>query len=472
MSLPQKNIAEGSPRGIAVLDAGYTNTKLTLFDADLCPIAAETEPSVHRPGPPYAAIDPEPVVAFAARLIGQFDTKLPVDRVVPCAHGSGLACLDQTGNLALPVMDYEAEPPGEVVDAYAELEPPFPEVFAPTNPAALTLGRQLLWQQTAFPEAFSRIKTILPWGQYLTFRLTGVEASEVSALGAQTHLWDISANRFSSLAHACGWDRRFAAIRRAYETLGQLLPQFRCQGFRGDGQVLVGVHDSNANYLRYLATGLDRFTLLSSGTWIIGFDSHAKIETRDPRYDIVSNTTVFGKPVACSRFMGGREFEIVAAGAVPEAANTSELQRIVDSGVYALPSFTHSGGPMPGTGGQGRVVGPTTGSEAERATLAALYCALMSAEALDHVGSSGDIVIDGPFARSSLYCAVLAALFPSRTVYASEMRNGTSAGAALLALIGSDEGLPKCSVDLRRIAPAPVAALTGYRERWRSRCER
>ena len=38
--------------------------------------------------------------------------------------------------------------------------------------------------------------------------------------------------------------------------VGPLLPEFRGRNFRGRGAVLAGVHDSNANYLRYLAAGV------------------------------------------------------------------------------------------------------------------------------------------------------------------------------------------------------------------------
>jgi hypothetical protein len=68
---------------------------------------------------------------------------------------------------------------------------------------------------------------------------------------------------------------------------------------------------------------------------------------------------------------------------------------------------------------------------------------------------------------AALYCAVLAALFPARTVRASAMHNGTSAGATLLAVMGPDGRLPEHPVELRRVRPAPVAGLTTYRERWR-----
>ena len=460
------------PRGIAVLDVGASNTRLLLFDAEGQVRGEERRSSVHRPGPPYAALDPEPLLAFAAEVLQVFDRVLPVDRVVPCAHGSALACLRADGELALPVMGYEAEPPQEIVAGYDAIAPDFSEVFAPSNPKALTLGRQLFWQETAFAAAFAATATILPWGQYVALRLGGRPVSEVTALGAQTHLWDVRGKRFSSLARDRGWDRRFAPLAKAWEVVGRLDAAFRGGSFRGEGRLLAGIHDSNANYLRYLAAELRPFTLLSSGTWIIGFDSETEIGDLDPRRDTASNSDIHGRPVACCRFMGGREFEILAGDAPAEAAQAATLEALIDRGCFALPSFTDSGGPLPATGGRGRIAGPAPESPAERAGLATLYCALMTCESLDAVGSRARILVDGPFAGNPLFLRLLAALRPGQAVLASRGGEGTASGAALLALADEDGRLPKVPVDLAEVVPLTLDGLSGYRDAWRRLSQR
>ncbi len=415
-------------RGLAVLDVGATNAKALLFDSDLELLAEESVASTRRPGPPYLFIDCAPLLAFVAEVLPRFDLISPVDAIVPCTHGSAAALVDAAGNLALPVMSYEAEPPPEVVAGYAVIAPAFAEVFAPTNPLALTLARQLYWQETLFPEAFSRTSAIMPLAQYLAFRLTGVRANEVSAMGAQTHLWAPMARGYSRLAKERGWTSRFPALRPAWEVLGPV----RGLNLRGAGRVLTGVHDSNANLLLYLGHG--PCTLLSTGTWIIGFAQGVDVTALDPAFDQVSNTTVFGDPIASCRFMGGREFEIVAAGAPPHLARSETVQGLLDRGIAAWPSFTGSGGPAPRTQGRGRIEGELRGPE-ERASLAALYCAQMSALALRRMGNCNRVIVDGPFSDNSAYLDVLAGCLPGQDVYASQVRNGTAVGAASLALV-------------------------------------
>ncbi len=464
-----ERLADHPPRGIAVLDAGYTSTKLMLFDATLSLIAEARTAAVHREGLPYRSLDPEPALAFAARELPALDRRCPVDVVVPCAHGSALAALDEHGSSALPVMDYAAEPPPSIGAAYAALAPPFEEVFAPVNPGGLTLARQLYWQESDPEQDFSRVRTVLPWGQYFAYRLCGVAVSEVSALGAQTHLWDVRANRFSSLARARGWDALFAPLAPAWQALGGLLPRFRGQRWRGRGVVLAGVHDSNANLLRYLAARETRFTLLSSGTWIIGFDSGAALDGLDPRLDVVSNTTVYGRPVASCRFMGGAEYAAVAGDREPAdtGATLRRIAALLDADVFALPSFTDSGGPMPGSGGRGRIVGQVPDPDGQVA-LASLYCALMTGESLAAIDSAGDLIVDGPFARNGPYLACLAALRPEQTVHAARAGEGTAVGAALLALAGADGELPRLPVETAPVAPAVLPGLRDYREKWRA----
>ncbi len=463
---------QSEARGIAVLDVGSTNTRLMLFDGEGRVVAEARRASLHRPGPPYAALDPDPLLDFAAETLPAFDRQLPVDAVAPCAHGSALACLGSDGKLALPVMDYEAEPPPEIRETYVGVAPAFAEVYAPTNPMALTLGLQLFWMETAFPEEFARVATILPWGQYFARRLGGRAVSEVTALGAQTHLWDVQRKRYSSLARARGWDRRFAPLARAWDPVGFLDSRFRGDGFRGRGLVLAGIHDSNANYLRYLAAGLAPFTLLSSGTWIIGFDTETDIAGLDPRRDTATNSDVFARPVACCRFMGGRELEILAEGAAADAATAAVVQELIRRGSHALPSFTDSGGPVPGSGGRGRIEGPPPRGPAERAGLAALYCALMTAESLDAVGSRSRILVDGPFAENAAFLGLLATLRPGQSVSASDAGEGTAAGAALLALMTSEGGLPVTAIDLNEVRPLEVSGLMAYRDAWRRLSQR
>ncbi len=303
--------------------------------------------------------------------------------------------------------------------------------------------------------------------QYVGFALGGRAVTEVSSMSCQSHLVDMRTGEPSGIARKLGWDRLYAPMAKAWEVIGTLSPALRGNGFRGDGEILGGVHDSNANLLRYLAGGRAHFTLLSTGTWIIGFDTDADIRRLDPARDIVANKNVFGRTVASCRFFGGKEFELVSQGA--DAKPSLALAReMVAADVMALPSFSDTGGPMPGTGLKGRITGPFTGSAESRVTIASLYCALMVAESLDAIASAHEVIVDGPFSQNEVFLALLAALRPGQTVLASQERDGTAAGAACLALM-PDGKLPHIEIAMRTAIAAEIPGLADYQKRWRER---
>ena len=452
-------------RGIAVVDAGKTNTKVILFDAAGKPQASRTVASVNHEGPPYRSIDPYPLVAFCRSALSELDATLPIDIVVPCAHGAALACLAADGSLALPVMDYTAEPPADIIAAYRKIEPPFEEVFGPLLPMALTHALQLYWQQQKFGSDFARIKTVVPWIQYVAYLLSGSLVTEISGMSCQSQLMNVQKNTLSSLVHGQGWQGFFPPLAKAWEVIGTLRPEFKGTGFRGEARVLAGVHDSNANYLRYLAGGQSRFTLLSTGTWIIGFDTEAQVATLSHDKDMVSNTDVFGKLVACFRFFGGKEFEVLGEGISGDRASLSCVQELIDRGTHALPSFSDGGGPVPHVGGRGKIVGPVPERDEHKASLACLYCALMVAESLTAIGSAHDIIVDGPFSKNTVFLQVLAGLRGGQQVKASDLRDGTTAGAACLALM-PDGKLPHIPLSLTTIKPQGLVHLEAYQQTW------
>ena len=445
-------------RGIVVLDVGSTNVKATLFDSSLNEVESRTTASLLG-NEPYLNKNLEPAFNFANQSIGDFDRILPVDAIVPCAHGSALALLDANYELTLPIMHYEAEPPASVCKAYQEIEPGFSEVLAPTNPGALTLGRQLLWQEMDFPTQFQHTSTILPLGQYVALRLGGRAVAEVTALGAQTHLWAPLLRGYSQLAKHRGWAGKFAPMARAWDVIGT----FNGNSLSGTGAILAGIHDSNANLLRYLK--MDDFCLLSTGTWIIAFDTVADVGSLKSEFDQVSNTTVFGDPVACCRFMGGREFEAVAAGADPGLTSFSSASRLVANQTMAKPSFTTSGGPLPQTAGKGEILGDVKDDPIERAGLASIYCAQMTVTALKAMSTSSRIIVDGPFSKNSVFLTCLRQLMDGHEVFTADDQNGTSKGAAMLALM-EDGKLPDLPETLISVESSTIPELDSYHQRW------
>ncbi len=450
------------PRGIAVVDVGFTNSKVILYNAALEVVAERKIASPHNDGLNYREIDVEPILAFARHAIVDLDALLPIDAIVPSAHGACIVCLKADGTVAVPVMDYMSEPPMDVLEAYTKLMPSFDESYSPLLPMALMHALQLFWAQSKLGRDFANTQTILPLMQYIAFGLGGRAVTEVSSMSCQSHLVDMRDGRASSIAKHFGWDKLYAPAAKAWDEIGVFTSKLE-----GRGNVLAGVHDSNANFLRYLASGKQHFTLLSTGTWIIGFDTDADMLKLDHARDIVANKSVFGNTIACCRFFGGKEFEVLSKGADGSLATFEAAAKLIAQGTLALPSFTDSGGPIPGSGGKGRITGPAPRTPAERASLASLYCALMVSESLDALHSQHDVIVDGPFSQNDCFLSLLQTLRPEQTIWASEAKDGTAAGAACLALMANG-ALPKINVALRKATSTAIPNLQAYQNRWRN----
>ncbi len=445
---------------IVVVDIGATNTRVVLLDADLQEVAGRKTATRHHPGPPYLHIDSEALVAFVRAAIIELDEIQPVDTISVSAFGATIACLDSEGALVLPVMDYLAEAPVEVDAGYARIAPPFSEVYSVTSPGALTLGKQLYWLETVYPDAFTRIATILPWSGYIAHRLGGELTNEISNMGVFTHLLDVKVGDWSSLTRARGWDRLFARRRAAWEIIGTF------RGLRGKGEILTGIHDSNANWLRYLAGQAGDFTLVSTGTFVIGFDSSGDLAGLDPACDSFSFSDIFGRPVACARFYGGYELNKLLDGVPGGAASLWGLAEVIEKGCFALPAFSDTGGPIANRGNRGRIVDAALSSPDHRASLALLYYALMVDRMLDSLRSGATILIDGPAAQSPLIPGLIAALRQGQPVLTSAHSEGTTLGAGVLAQTKGTGQLPQLASAL---IPQPALLLTGlhsYRDRW------
>ena len=451
---------------VAVLDVGKTNIKLLVFDRQGQILDQVGRRNASLPGPPYLHLDTEGVWQWLLGQLGVMAARWPIDTLVATTHGAAPALIDDEG-LVLPILDYELELPSDIAEAYRAIAPSFEETFAPILPAGLNMARHIFWQQEAFPDAFRRVRHILNYPQYLSWRLCGVAASEVTSIGTHTHLWAPKESRFSSLVDRLGWGRLFPPIRPAWETLGVIKPEIAARtGLREECRVLCGIHDSNAALLLYLRSRGRSFTLASTGTWMIVLSPSQPLDRLDPARDTVANVDLTGQPVATARFMGGRDYQILTGDDPVAGVTADDIQQLVDQKTFALPSFTPAG-PFPDQAG--RIVGPEPATAAARTALATLYVALMTGVTFDLLEARGELLVDGGFAGNHLYAGLLAALRRGQTVMVNGAKEGTAIGASLLASWHDPEvAVP---LVLQPIEPVDVRGLEAYAAEWRRRAD-
>jgi sugar (pentulose or hexulose) kinase len=449
-------------RRIAVLDIGKTNAKVVIIDAETGGelVAARTPNTVLTAGI-YPHYDIERLWAFAVDALKNFAADPGFDAISITTHGAAAVLLNAAGGLALPALDYEHRYPDAVNRDYDHLRPPFEETYSPRLSGGLNLGAQLHYQMSEFPDRFAEVTTIVTYPQYWAWRLTGVAANEVTSLGCHTDLWSPRCGGYSPLVDTLGLRELMAPLRSAFDALGPVLPGVAEQiGLRSQVTVYCGIHDSNASLLPHLIGREPPFSVVSTGTWVVNFAVGGHLDHVDPTRDVLANVDAYGRTVPSSRFMGGREFEILQRdiGDVSAGDAQAALDRVIEKGVMLLPNVASGSGPFPHR--EMQWIGEQAATAAELTAASGLYLALMTEVCLDLIGGSGPIFVEGPFALNDIYTAALASL-TSCEVTALPGSTGTSLGAALLTGIRPTTAAAPGNGNRR-------LSLGAYRDAWRS----
>lgn len=451
---------------VLILDIGKTNVKVLVLNDKLETVFEQRRPNQVLNTEPYPHYDVEGTWEWLLLMMADAGKDFEISAISVTTHGATAALIDRERDgdgLVLPVLDYESKLPESCSMSYGRVRPGFSETRSPDLSAGLNLGRQLYWLQEQYPREFREATDILLYPQYWVWRLTGELCSEVTSLGCHTDLWAPESRDYSTLVDSMGWRNRFPTIKPADSIVGTLRKSV-CEitGLPSECRVAVGIHDSNASYLRYVCANKESdFAVISTGTWAITMASGTSCDDLQESKDMLANVDFRGNPVACARFMAGREYETLChrmGASISEVFDFQDLVAIVDANAMALPSFSNQSGPFSGNSGQiaadiNRINGPA---------LASVYCALILDVELDLLGAKGDIYIEGAFLKNSLLCRLLAAFRSNQNVYLSPDSTGTVKGAASLV------GLNEVQSDAHTLCnPVILDGIDSYRLRWR-----
>jgi sugar (pentulose or hexulose) kinase len=444
---------------VAVIDIGKTNAKVALVDlTTLSEIALRRTANAPVRRAPYPHHDVEALWTFILESLADLNRERRVDAISITTHGATGALIDASGELVLPVLDYEFDGPDGLTLEYDAVRPPFAETGTPRLPIGLNLGAQFFWLQKRFPADFARTAAMLMYPQYWALRLTGIAANEVTSLGCHTDLWSPWKADFSSMVDRLGWRPLMAPVRPAKDQLGPILPALAAQtGLDPQMPVFCGLHDSNASLLPHLLSDAAPFCVVSTGTWVVSMAVGGRKVELDAARDTLVNVNALGDPVPSARFMGGREFSLLTEEQ-PQEWSEADVAEVLARQALLLPSTQQGSGPFPHRDAQW--VNADDLSPGQRFAAISFYLALMAATCLELIGGDGSTTVEGPFARNPLFIRMLAAA-TGRAVVASETSTGTSIGAALLA---SDGALAMSKGE--RTEPPADPAWQAYRQVW------
>jgi sugar (pentulose or hexulose) kinase len=425
-------------RVILIFDVGKTNQKILLFDEHYKLVYEE---SIHLDEIKDEDDFPcEDIAALTSWIESSFerivsDGRFDVVGVNFSGHGASFVYVDEHLKPVLPLYNYLKPYPQklqqEFYDTYGGASE-FSKRTASPVLGSLNSGMQLYRIRKEKPEQFSKIKYALHLPQYLSTILTKKPYSELTSIGCHTNLWDFTINDYHEWVYKEGVRSVLPPILRGDECLNVQYKNIKlCIG--------IGLHDSSAALIPYLANFKEPFILLSTGTWSISLNpfNHTSLKKAELEHDCLCYLSYQGTPVKASRLFSGYEHE-------------QQVKRIAE--FYQLPTeyFTkldydprklrttvsalhkegaHENNLLPFAE---RDLNEFDADEAYHQLIRDIVNRQFNSTHLVQRGNKVKrIFVDGGFSKNSIFMNLLAVVFPDIELYAASVPQASALGAAL-----------------------------------------
>ncbi|PWS26529.1 carbohydrate kinase [Pedobacter yonginense] len=426
---------------VAIFDVGKTNKKLFLIDENYKIVferSARFVETLDEDGEPCENLESLRTSVYESlQQVLKMD-EFEIKAINFSTYGASFVYLDENGTPLTPLYNYLKEYPetlkNEFYHRYGGEEKISLETASPIL-GSLNSGMQLYRLKREKPEIFDRVKWALHLPQYLSYLITGVALADITSIGCHTQLWDFNKNQYHNWVTAEGLDEKF----------GQFTPADSSSATQYEGadfKVGVGLHDSSAALIPYLANFSAPFILLSTGTWCISLNpfNQEPLTAAELKQDCLCYMHFKGKAVKASRIFAGYEHEI-------------QLKRIADHFDRAAYLFKHlkfnPGMILKLANKIPENQSPQTEFKANSAFVDRDLTIFQTAEeayhqlifdlikqqiyALKLILNNGvrRIFVDGGFGKNAIYMHLLATSIPDIEVYASSVSQATAIGTAL-----------------------------------------
>jgi sugar (pentulose or hexulose) kinase len=445
---------------IAIYDIGKTNKKIILFNEDF-KIVSEIEQKFAEilDDDGFECDDIEHIELWIKESLTRLvhSDKFDLKAINFTTYGATLVYLDENGERVTSVYNYlkpmDEKIPENLYKRYGGRDEFCRRTASPAL-GMLNSGLQPLWLRSVKPEVFSKIKYILHFPQYLSYIITGKIYSEHTSIGCHTALWDFDNMSYHPWVKLQGLNLPDPV---PVETVNEVVI---------DGkklQVGIGIHDSSASLAPYFSSSEGKFLLISTGTWCINMNpfNTEKLTADQLDKDCLCYMSITRKPVKSSRLFLGHLHETAVKQISDHFKKAEEYYKKVKADIQLLirlkskfkekKVFFQSGPYSRDLSDYIDMYEFSTFEEAYHQLMNELGD--LTIDAINQVLSANDdtanIYITGGFSKNELFQNLIAKGYPLKSVYTSEIVNGSALGAALV-VSGSRSslslGLTKCKV--------------------------
>ncbi len=446
---------------IAIFDVGKTNKKLFLFDEHYHIVFEKTlqfEETIDEDGDPCENLTA--LTEWGRNSIkelielGQFDIKA----LNFSAYGASFVHIDEDGKPVTPLYNYLKPFPDDLKKQfYNDYGGEIPVSMITASPVLgnLNSGMQLYRLKYQQPDVFKKIQYSLHLPQYLSYLITGQAYSDITSIGCHTGLWNFPQKTYHEWVLREGISDKLAPVYSSADVVS-------ARAFWKDFKVGIGLHDSSAALIPYLACFTEPFVLISTGTWCITlnpFNDHPLTET-ELQQDCLCYMSFRGEPVKASRLFAGNEHETATKRLAAHFNTAQDYYKVVEYDAKIITALNADASVAPLIKFGERNIAEYTDYETayHRLILDIMWQQLASTKlVLPEDGKVNRIFVDGGFSKNSIYMHLLAGAFPEMEVYAASVAQATSVGAALaIHKHWNSKPLPGDIIDLRFYAKPTI----------------
>lgn len=424
---------------IAIFDIGKTNKKFFLLD-ETYKILSETSQQ-------FAEIKDEDgdacedIDALSQWVIQTLSAALKQDAYSIKAinfstYGASFVYIDEKGNIQAPLYNYLKSYPEALKKKFYETYGAEEKIACETaSPVleSLNSGMQAYRLKHTNQQAYLNTKFALHLPQYISYLITRKAFTDITSIGCHTQLWDYEKNDYHRWVKEEELDKKMAPLFSSGETVEVV--------FNDHALVSgIGLHDSSAALIPYLANFSEPFILISTGTWCISLNpfNAAPLTIEELKKDCLCYMEYHGKPVKAARLFAGYEHEKQAKRLAEYFDKREDHFTMIafDASLLQMPSFDEG----PSTVQAGTHVSAfeerdlSSFSSYEQAYHQFIYdiiCQQYASTSLIMDENTTRIFVDGGFSKNQVYMNLLALAFPGKEVFAASVSQATAIGAAL-----------------------------------------
>ena len=376
-------------------------------------------------------------------------------------YGASFVHLDKNNEVTAPLCNYLKDFPEDLKQEFYSKhggEALIAQQTASPVLGNLNSGMQLYRIKHRKPELFNRIKYSLHLPQYLNHLVTGKYYSDITSIGCHTQLWDFKKNTYHDWVYKEHIDKILAPI----------FPSDKVDVIEIDGQpraVGVGLHDSSAALIPYLANFAEPFVLISTGTWCISLNpfNNNVLTPEELTKDCLCYMEYHGKPVKASRLFAGNEHEQQTKRLAAHFDKPSFYYKMVAYDPDLVPSaqtVATNGADQPLLKQSAFVDRDLNAFKSYEEAYHCLIADIMEQQRVStHLAIQDTAVkrifVDGGFSKNPIYMNLLAKAFPHFEVYAASVAQATAIGAALaIHKYWNNKPLPADMIELKYYAVA------------------